>query len=86
VRRTGLTGWVKDRSACGAYREAMTRLIIAEDIYGIDAVAALSDRLTALAQEACCAGLLNPCEQCFAETRALAAADAIKARRATRAG
>jgi hypothetical protein len=72
IRRQGLTGWVKDRSAARHYRRALAAVVAAEDALGVDAATSLSDRLTALRWEAQDAGLLSPEEICTAEREALA--------------
>lgn len=72
VRRTGLTGWVKDRDAGGSYRRAFEAVVKLEDAHGIDAAAALSDRLTELRREATAAGLLDVCDVSGLEQQALA--------------
>lgn len=63
VRRPGLTGWVRERSAAPQYRDALAAIIAVEDVEGVDAAADLGDRLDALRDEARAAGLLTPAEE-----------------------
>jgi hypothetical protein len=59
LRRKHLTGWVKERDVSGHYRDALRLVLAIEDAYGVEAAASLSDRLTALRQEATAAHLLS---------------------------
>lgn len=80
VRATGLTGWVKDRNAIGYYESAFYRITVVEDRVGVDAAAALADRLREFRYEAQRAGLIDVAEVSAAEGRAIAKADAERAR------
>jgi hypothetical protein len=80
VRATNLTGWTT-RNARGQYRRAFVAVVLAEDAHGIDATAALSDRLTALRHEAGRAGLLSPSDVFDAETAAFERLDRLAALR-----
>lgn len=71
VRRTGLTGWVKDRNAAWRYECAVASVAAVEDALGVDAAAALSDRLTDLRREAMSCHLLTPGEVLAADRRTL---------------
>lgn len=85
VRRAGLTGWVKDRSADGQYVRAFAAIVAVEDAHGVDVAAPLSDRLTSLRWEAERAGLIDRAEVGDLERRAMANVDREKAARANAA-
>jgi hypothetical protein len=82
IRRTGLTGWVKDRNVAYGYKNLYADMVRLEDRDGItDTLGALDDRLTALRREAMHAGLLTPEQVSDAERAAIDAVDAEKGRR-----
>lgn len=62
VRRTGLTGWVRERNAVPQFERALRSVVAAEDELGVDAAAKLGDRLDDLRREAMDVGLLTPRE------------------------
>jgi hypothetical protein len=80
IRRTGTTGWVKNRTVTGHYREVFEQLVIIEDVRGVNATAKLSDRLRDLRDEARAAGMLSVDEIGPAEQKAITNADQRLAR------
>ena len=76
IRRTGLTGWVKDRGAAGQYERAFAAILRVEDKLGVtDETVKLGARLLELRLEAQRAGLLEIGEIIHAENRAMATVD-----------
>jgi hypothetical protein len=74
IRRDGLTGHVRERSARFNYERALAAIVAVEDAEGVDAAAKLSDRLRRLRWEASDAGLLTPSEILTADRRVLGGA------------
>jgi len=71
LRRKGITGWVKDRSAAPYYERVLRHLVAVEDAEGVDATASLSQRFQKLTWEARDKGLLTPMEMYAVEKRVL---------------
>lgn len=59
VNRRELTGWVKDRNACAQFRGSLRAIVALEDAGGVDAAAALGDRLREIRVDAMARGLLT---------------------------
>lgn len=79
IRRSGLTGWVKDRNIAYGYQNLYADMVRLEDRDGItDTLGALDDRLTALRREAMRAGLLTPEQVSDAERAAIRTVNAEK--------
>ena len=86
VRRTGLTGWVKDRSARLQYEDAALAIVELEDASGVDTAGPYADRLRTLRDEAIAAHLLTHGEVLVADQRAVERADERRVRWARDAG
>jgi hypothetical protein len=86
VRRTGLTGWVKDRNARLQYEDAALAIVELEDASGVDTAGPYANRLRDLRDEAIAAHLLTHGDVLAADQRAVERADERRERWARDAG
>lgn len=75
VRRTDLTGWVRERNANVQYERAYRAIVDYEDLVGVDETEDFGDRLRNLRWEAAEKGLLDPADVGELERRAIASLD-----------